>query len=145
MFARFLCSLQVRRIQHDGYNVEQHRVITKDGYVLTLHRIPQVQLDANGTFYTVLRRPVVFLLSGLYASSDVCVCVADLPLDLVTDICSCPFAGGCSTDGRTHWPIYCGALATMCGWAIIAATSIAATICGSTRQIASSGTLAGTR
>ncbi|XP_023165907.2 lipase 3 [Drosophila hydei] len=61
----------VRRIQHDGYNVEQHTVITKDGYVLTLHRIPQVQLDANGTFYTVLRRPVVFLLSGLYASSDV--------------------------------------------------------------------------
>lgn len=64
-------SQQVRRIQHDGYNVEQHTVITKDGYVLTLHRIPQVQLDANGTVASVLRRPVVFLLSGLYASSDV--------------------------------------------------------------------------
>lgn len=65
------CLLQVRRIQHDGYNVEQHTVITKDGYVLTLHRIPQVQLDANGSVASVLRRPVVFLLSGLYASSDV--------------------------------------------------------------------------
>lgn len=64
-------SQQVRRIQHDGYNVEQHTVITKDGYVLTLHRIPQVQLDANGSVASVLRRPVVFLLSGLYASSDV--------------------------------------------------------------------------
>jgi len=63
--------LQVRRIQHDGYNVERHTVITKDGYVLTLHRIPQVQLNENRTLGTVLRRPVVFLLSGLYASSDV--------------------------------------------------------------------------
>lgn len=64
-------SQQVRRIQHDGYNVEQHTVITKDGYVLTLHRIPQLQLHANGSVASVLRRPVVFLLSGLYASSDV--------------------------------------------------------------------------
>jgi len=61
--------LQVRRIQNDGYNVERHSVTTKDGYVLTLHRIPQVDPELG----SLLRRPVVFLLSGLYASSDVCV------------------------------------------------------------------------
>lgn len=62
--------LQVRRIQNDGYNVERHSVTTKDGYVLTLHRIPQVDPESG----SLLRRPAVFLLSGLYASSDVYVC-----------------------------------------------------------------------
>ncbi|XP_017037947.1 lipase 3 [Drosophila kikkawai] len=57
----------VRRIQNDGYNVERHSVTTKDGYVLTLHRIPQVDPERG----SLLRRPAVFLLSGLYASSDV--------------------------------------------------------------------------
>lgn len=48
---------------------------TKDGYVLTLHRIPQVDPERG----SVLRRPLVFLLSGLYASSDVCV----VPLKII--------------------------------------------------------------
>lgn len=42
---------------------------TKDGYVLTLHRIPIVKQISNNETY-ILRRPVVFLLAGIYASAD---------------------------------------------------------------------------
>ncbi|XP_037953654.1 lipase 3-like [Teleopsis dalmanni] len=56
----------VRRIRRDGYPVEKHNVQTKDGYILTLHRIPYLHPIQK----TVLRRPVVFLLAGIYASSD---------------------------------------------------------------------------
>jgi len=75
LVSRVSYPLQVRRIQNDGYNVERHSVTTKDGYVLTLHRIPQVDPELG----TLLKRPVVFLLSGLYASSDVCVYQYKMP------------------------------------------------------------------
>jgi len=75
LVSRISYPLQVRRIQNDGYNVERHSVTTKDGYVLTLHRIPQVDPELG----TLLKRPVVFLLSGLYASSDVCVYQYNMP------------------------------------------------------------------
>ncbi|XP_055851844.1 lipase 3 [Episyrphus balteatus] len=51
----------VKRIKRDGYPVEVHTVQTLDGYILKLHRIPY-----NGGE----RRPVVFLMTGIYASSD---------------------------------------------------------------------------
>ncbi|XP_073819186.1 lipase 3 isoform X1 [Musca autumnalis] len=59
----------VKRIRHDGFPVEQHKVQTKDGYVLTLHRIPYLQRFSDGRV-RVLRRPVILLLAGIYASSD---------------------------------------------------------------------------
>lgn len=59
----------MRRIRHDGFPVEHHKVQTKDGYILTLHRIPFLQHYANGDAH-VVRRPVVFMLAGIYASSD---------------------------------------------------------------------------
>ncbi|KAM7360260.1 lipase 3 isoform 2-T4 [Cochliomyia hominivorax] len=59
----------VKRIQNDGYPVERHKVYTEDGYVLTLHRIPFVKKKGNKTTQA-LRRPVAFLLAGIYASSD---------------------------------------------------------------------------
>uniref|UniRef100_A0A1B0G8S8 Lipase n=1 Tax=Glossina morsitans morsitans TaxID=37546 RepID=A0A1B0G8S8_GLOMM len=59
----------MKRIHHDGFPVEQHNVQTKDGYVLTLHRIPcrQRKLDDH----VLQKRPVVLLMAGIYASSDV--------------------------------------------------------------------------
>ncbi|VDM76850.1 unnamed protein product [Strongylus vulgaris] len=52
-------------IQYWGYPVEVHKVLTMDGYILTLHRIPYGrncrQVTAN--------RPVIFLQSGLLCSS----------------------------------------------------------------------------
>ncbi|XP_055904052.1 lipase 3 [Eupeodes corollae] len=51
----------VKRIKRDGYPVEVHTVQTLDGYILKLHRVPY-----NGGE----RRPVVFLMTGIYASSD---------------------------------------------------------------------------
>ncbi|XP_013114395.2 lipase 3 [Stomoxys calcitrans] len=59
----------VRRIRHDGFPVEYHKVQTKDGYILTLHRIPILQQFPYGS-QRVIRRPVVFMLAGIYASSD---------------------------------------------------------------------------
>eukprot|EP00092_Neocalanus_flemingeri_P031414 GFUD01034120.1.p1 GENE.GFUD01034120.1~~GFUD01034120.1.p1 ORF type:complete len:243 (+),score=66.40 GFUD01034120.1:331-1059(+) len=47
-----------------GYPAETHTVVTDDGYILTLHRIPH---DAGGTYNRT--RPVVFLQHGLLSSS----------------------------------------------------------------------------
>ena len=43
-----------------GWPVETHEVVTRDGYILTLHRIPATNLSSP---------PVVFLQHGLMASS----------------------------------------------------------------------------
>ncbi|XP_067618433.1 lipase 3 isoform X2 [Eurosta solidaginis] len=65
---------KVKRIRRDGYPVEKHHVLTKDGYALALHRIPQYNKSppltptVSGTYSS--RHPVVFLLAGIYASSD---------------------------------------------------------------------------
>ncbi|RVE45944.1 hypothetical protein evm_009417 [Chilo suppressalis] len=48
-----------------GYPIESHEVITSDGYILTMHRIPHGR-DANNAPGV---RPVVFLMHGLLSSS----------------------------------------------------------------------------
>ncbi|CAH2261658.1 jg12214 [Pararge aegeria aegeria] len=45
-----------------GYNVEEHKVITEDGYILSLHRIPCKESSKNNT--------VIFLMHGVLDSSD---------------------------------------------------------------------------
>ena len=49
-----------------GYPFEKHRVITQDGYILELHRIPRGRNDF-GNFYK--RRTPVLLMHGLGGSS----------------------------------------------------------------------------
>ena len=47
-----------------GYPAETHTVVTEDGYILRLHRIPHAaEGKHNGT------RPIVFLMHGLLSSS----------------------------------------------------------------------------
>ncbi|XP_046395142.1 lipase 3-like [Ischnura elegans] len=52
-------------IRYHGYAVEEHEVVTKDGYYLTMHRIPYGigQTPTKG-------KPVVFLQHGLFCSSS---------------------------------------------------------------------------
>ncbi|XP_069358092.1 lipase 3-like [Maniola hyperantus] len=45
-----------------GYNIEEHKVISEDGYILCLHRIPSKKSTKNNT--------VIFLMHGILDSSD---------------------------------------------------------------------------
>jgi hypothetical protein len=51
--------LQARIIQRNGYPIEKHKVTTKDGYLLEMHRLPRPG------------KPVVFLQHGFTCSSAV--------------------------------------------------------------------------
>jgi len=50
-------------IWHNHYPIEEHKVTTDDGYVLTLHRIP------SGRIWSTSKKDVVFLQHGLLCSS----------------------------------------------------------------------------
>ncbi|GMT10963.1 hypothetical protein PFISCL1PPCAC_2260, partial [Pristionchus fissidentatus] len=58
-------------IRHWGYPVESHQVVTADGYVLTLHRIPHGRNESSSSRNAT--RPVVFLQHGLMCSSSMWV------------------------------------------------------------------------
>ncbi|KAH7730832.1 Protein LIPL-6 [Aphelenchoides avenae] len=57
-------------IRYWGYPIEVHHVVTRDGYVLELHRIPRGRNDAIDRRD---RKPVVFLQHGLLCTSSVWV------------------------------------------------------------------------
>ncbi|GMR45030.1 hypothetical protein PMAYCL1PPCAC_15225, partial [Pristionchus mayeri] len=54
---------QVELVKRWGYPVEKHDVITKDGYILDLTRIPRGREDNRN-----ISRPVILLVHGLFAS-----------------------------------------------------------------------------
>ncbi|XP_063358090.1 lipase 3-like [Cydia amplana] len=54
----------IERIKWQGYPAELHQVTTKDGYVLSLHRIPHGRDGSPGP------RPVVFVMHGLMSASS---------------------------------------------------------------------------
>lgn len=54
---------QEELIQYYGYPVETHEVVTEDGYILTVHRIPHGLENAGDT-----NKPVALLMPGLLCS-----------------------------------------------------------------------------
>ncbi|XP_073837935.1 lipase 3-like [Musca autumnalis] len=61
-----------RVIQH-GYPCEVHTVTTKDGYLLTMFRIPGSPLMASGDEKEISTKPPVLLMHGTQCSSDMWV------------------------------------------------------------------------
>ena len=53
-------------IRKNGYPVEKHKVTTKDGYILTLHRIPYGKKSPAKEGVT---RPALLLQHGILSSS----------------------------------------------------------------------------
>ena len=49
-----------------GYTLETHEVITEDGYILTMHRIPRGR-ERNP--FNTKERPVVYIQHGIHGSS----------------------------------------------------------------------------
>ncbi|KAJ7594622.1 triacylglycerol lipase [Mycena floridula] len=70
-----------------GYRHEEHVVLTKDGYLLGLHRLPSKKGQQKTHPGTSTGNPVVYLHHGLLMSSEVWVCLTDeeraLPFVLV--------------------------------------------------------------
>ncbi|EFP05846.1 hypothetical protein CRE_27286 [Caenorhabditis remanei] len=57
-------------IAHWGYPVETHKVVTADGYILTLHRIPHGKNETSKSA-SKTPKPVVFLQHGLLCTSSI--------------------------------------------------------------------------
>ena len=70
-----------------GYTHEEHVVLTKDGYLLGLHRLPSKIGEKKKNPGTSTGKPVVYLHHGLLMNSEVWVCLTDaeraLPFVLV--------------------------------------------------------------
>lgn len=70
-----------------GYTHEEHVVLTKDGYLLMLHRLPSKRDQKKASPGTSTGKPVVYLHHGLLMNSEVWVCLTDaercLPFTLV--------------------------------------------------------------
>eukprot|EP00164_Ancoracysta_twista_P004456 GFYU01006011.1.p1 GENE.GFYU01006011.1~~GFYU01006011.1.p1 ORF type:complete len:452 (-),score=74.12 GFYU01006011.1:88-1443(-) len=74
-------------IRSRGYPVEEYYVVTSDGYVLTLHRIPHRPRTSNATL-GMSDRPVVVLQHGFMQSSEIFVAHSNsLPFLLVDGGC----------------------------------------------------------
>jgi lysosomal acid lipase/cholesteryl ester hydrolase len=78
-----------------GYAHEEHVVMTKDGYLLTLHRIPRRKDEGSARPSDEnTKKPAVYLHHGLLMNSEVWVCLTDearcLPFVLVEQgMCGC--------------------------------------------------------
>ncbi|KAF8638042.1 hypothetical protein AX16_010674 [Volvariella volvacea WC 439] len=70
-----------------GYTYEEHVVLTKDGYLLGLHRLPSKAGEKRSNPGTSTGKPVVYLHHGLLMNSEIWVCVTEaeraLPFVLV--------------------------------------------------------------
>ncbi|KAF7362150.1 Triacylglycerol lipase [Mycena venus] len=70
-----------------GYTPEEHVVLTKDGYLLGLHRLPSKKGQQKASPGTSTGNPVVYLHHGLLMNSEVWVCLTSaersLPFVLV--------------------------------------------------------------
>ncbi|KAH9973732.1 Alpha/Beta hydrolase protein [Lactifluus volemus] len=61
-----------------GYrNVEEHVVLTKDGYLLGIHRIPGPKDEPRPAPGTSSGKPVVYLHHGLLMNSEIWVCLTE--------------------------------------------------------------------
>jgi len=60
-----------------GYTHEEHVVLTKDGYLLGLHRLPSKKGQRKSNPGTTTGKPVVYLHHGLLMNSEVWVCLTD--------------------------------------------------------------------
>ena len=58
--------LQPQMVARHGYKLETHKVITKDGYILGMHRIPRGRQSNTSDSES---RPVVYIQHGLTSSS----------------------------------------------------------------------------
>ena len=70
-----------------GYVPEEHVVLTKDGYLLGLHRLPSRKGEQRASPGTTTGKPIVYLHHGLLMNSEIWVCLTDaersLPFVLV--------------------------------------------------------------
>ena len=64
--------VQVDLIKAEGYPAETHNVVTPDGYILEVHRIPHGVANGNGSKNTAPKTPVL-LQHGFECSSAVWV------------------------------------------------------------------------
>jgi len=60
-----------------GYTHEEHVVLTKDGYLLGLHRLPSKKGQRRSNPGGSTGKPVVYLHHGLLMNSEVWVCLTD--------------------------------------------------------------------
>ena len=60
-----------------GYTHEEHVVLTKDGYLLGLHRLPSKKGMQKTSPGTSTGKPVVYLHHGLLMNSEIWVCMTE--------------------------------------------------------------------
>ncbi|KAF7321423.1 Triacylglycerol lipase [Mycena kentingensis (nom. inval.)] len=60
-----------------GYTHEEHVVLTKDGYLLTVHRLPSKKGEQKTSPGTSTGKPLVYLHHGLLMNSEIWVCLTD--------------------------------------------------------------------
>ncbi|KAH9927389.1 triacylglycerol lipase [Amylocystis lapponica] len=60
-----------------GYIFEEHVVLTKDGYLLGLHRLPAKKGEQRQRTGASTGKPVVYLHHGLLMNSEVWICLTD--------------------------------------------------------------------